>query len=78
MQGERIDWPNGTKIALSIVVNVEEGSEMTIARSASTSSRRFVITATRVIISTASRPAHRVSSRCSTSTTSARAGRSRR
>ena len=32
MQHERIDWPNGAKIALSIVVNVEEGSEMTIAR----------------------------------------------
>ena len=32
MQQERIDWPNGAKIALSIVVNVEEGSEMTIAR----------------------------------------------
>ncbi len=29
---ERIDWPNGAKIALSIVVNVEEGSEMTVAR----------------------------------------------
>jgi len=29
---ERIDWPGGAKIALSIVVNVEEGSEMTIAR----------------------------------------------
>lgn len=29
---ERIDWPNGAKIALSVVVNVEEGSEMTIAR----------------------------------------------
>ncbi len=32
MQPERIDWPGGAKIALSIVVNVEEGSEMTIAR----------------------------------------------
>ncbi|OQW73580.1 MAG: allantoinase [Proteobacteria bacterium ST_bin13] len=29
---ERIDWPNDAKIALSIVVNVEEGSEMTVAR----------------------------------------------
>ncbi len=29
---ERIDWPNGAKLALSVVVNVEEGSEMTIAR----------------------------------------------
>jgi len=29
---ERTDWPNGAKLALSIVVNVEEGSEMTIAR----------------------------------------------
>ena len=29
---ERIDWPGGAKIALSIVVNVEEGSEMTVAR----------------------------------------------
>jgi allantoinase len=32
MQQERIDWPNGAKVALSIVVNVEEGSEMTVAR----------------------------------------------
>jgi allantoinase len=29
---ERIDWPGGAKMALSIVVNVEEGSEQTIAR----------------------------------------------
>lgn len=29
---ERMDWPNGAKLALSVVVNVEEGSEMTIAR----------------------------------------------
>jgi allantoinase len=29
---ERMDWPNGSKIAVSIVVNVEEGSEMTVAR----------------------------------------------
>lgn len=32
MQEERIDWPGGAKVALSIVVNVEEGSEMTVAR----------------------------------------------
>lgn len=32
MQQERMDWPGGAKIALSIVVNVEEGSEMTVAR----------------------------------------------
>jgi peptidoglycan/xylan/chitin deacetylase (PgdA/CDA1 family) len=32
MREERIDWPNGEKIALSVVVNVEEGSEMTVAR----------------------------------------------
>jgi peptidoglycan/xylan/chitin deacetylase (PgdA/CDA1 family) len=32
MREERIDWPGGAKIALSVVVNVEEGSEMTIAR----------------------------------------------
>ncbi|OYU14349.1 MAG: allantoinase [Alphaproteobacteria bacterium PA4] len=32
MQQERIDWPNGAVMALSIVVNVEEGSEMTVAR----------------------------------------------
>ena len=32
MQEERIDWPNGAKMALSVVVNVEEGSEMTVAR----------------------------------------------
>ncbi|MBV7255814.1 polysaccharide deacetylase family protein [Pacificimonas sp. WHA3] len=29
---ERIDWPKGENTALSIVVNVEEGSEMTVAR----------------------------------------------
>lgn len=29
---ERIDWPGGARLALSVVVNVEEGSEMTIAR----------------------------------------------
>ena len=29
---ERIDWPDGAKLALSVVVNVEEGSEMTVAR----------------------------------------------
>ena len=34
MKTERIDWPNAAKIALSIVVNVEEGSEMTVARGA--------------------------------------------
>jgi len=32
MQQERMDWPNGAKIALSLVVNVEEGSEMSVAR----------------------------------------------
>jgi allantoinase len=32
MQEERIDWPDGVKMALSVVVNVEEGSKMTIAR----------------------------------------------
>ena len=32
MREERIDWPDGAKMALSIVVNVEEGSEQTIAR----------------------------------------------
>jgi allantoinase len=32
MLEERIDWPGGAKLALSIVVNVEEGSEMTVAR----------------------------------------------
>ena len=32
MREERIDWPDDAKVALSIVVNVEEGSEMTVAR----------------------------------------------
>ncbi|MGL4542303.1 MAG: polysaccharide deacetylase family protein [Polymorphobacter sp.] len=32
MEHERIDWPGGARLALSIVVNVEEGSEMTVAR----------------------------------------------
>ncbi len=29
---ERIDWPGGAKMALSVVVNVEEGSEQSVAR----------------------------------------------
>jgi len=32
MRQERMDWPDGARLALSIVVNVEEGSEMTVAR----------------------------------------------
>lgn len=32
MREERIDWPDGAKIAVSIVVNVEEGSEASITR----------------------------------------------
>jgi peptidoglycan/xylan/chitin deacetylase (PgdA/CDA1 family) len=32
MVEERIDWPDGARVALSLVVNVEEGSEMTVAR----------------------------------------------
>ena len=32
LEEERIDWPGGAKLALSIVVNVEEGSEMSVAR----------------------------------------------
>ena len=32
MREERIDWPDSAKMALSIVVNVEEGSEQSIAR----------------------------------------------
>lgn len=32
MQQERIDWPGGAKMALSVVVNVEEGSEQSVAR----------------------------------------------
>jgi allantoinase len=32
MNEERIDWPDNAKMALSIVVNVEEGSEQSIAR----------------------------------------------
>ena len=32
MKQERIDWPNAAACAVSIVVNVEEGSEMTVAR----------------------------------------------
>jgi len=32
LQEERIDWPNGAACALSIVVNVEEGSEQSLAR----------------------------------------------
>ena len=29
---ERVDWPGGARMALSVVVNVEEGSEQTVAR----------------------------------------------
>lgn len=32
MREERIDWPGGARLALSIVVNVEEGSEQSVAR----------------------------------------------
>lgn len=32
MREESIDWPNGARIALSVVVNVEEGSEQSVAR----------------------------------------------
>jgi allantoinase len=32
MMEERIDWPDGAKMALSVVVNVEEGSEQSVAR----------------------------------------------
>jgi allantoinase len=32
MQEERIDWPGAAKMALSVVVNVEEGSEQSVAR----------------------------------------------
>src|SRR6476646_7345534 len=32
MREEYLRWPNGANLALSIVVNVEEGSEMTVAR----------------------------------------------
>lgn len=32
MEEERMAWPNGAKIALSLVINVEEGSEMSIVR----------------------------------------------
>ena len=32
MREERMDLPGGAKMALSVVVNVEEGSEQTVAR----------------------------------------------
>lgn len=32
MRAESIVWPNGARLALSLVVNVEEGSEMSVAR----------------------------------------------
>ncbi len=32
MHHERMDWPDGAKLALSLVVNVEEGSEQSVAR----------------------------------------------
>lgn len=32
MKQERIDWPGGAKLALSLVINVEEGSEASVAR----------------------------------------------
>lgn len=32
LTSESIQWPNGARLALSIVVNVEEGAEMSVAR----------------------------------------------
>lgn len=32
LREERIDWPDGAKMALSMVVNVEEGSEQSVVR----------------------------------------------
>jgi len=32
MQQERIDWPDGAALALSLVINVEEGSELSVTR----------------------------------------------
>ena len=32
LREERIDWPGGAKMALSVVVNVEEGSEQSVVR----------------------------------------------
>lgn len=32
LQQERMDWPGGARVAVSLVVNVEEGSEMSVAR----------------------------------------------
>jgi len=32
MQRERMDWPEGHVLALSLVINVEEGSELSVAR----------------------------------------------
>lgn len=32
LRGERMEWPDGARLAVSIVVNVEEGSEMSVAR----------------------------------------------
>lgn len=32
LREERIDWPDGAKMALSVVVNVEEGSEQSVVR----------------------------------------------
>jgi peptidoglycan/xylan/chitin deacetylase (PgdA/CDA1 family) len=31
-RGERMAWPDGAQVAVSVVVNVEEGSEMSVAR----------------------------------------------
>jgi peptidoglycan/xylan/chitin deacetylase (PgdA/CDA1 family) len=32
MQQERMDWPDGAALALSLVINVEEGSELSVSR----------------------------------------------
>ena len=32
MQRERMDWPDGAVLALSLVINVEEGSELSVGR----------------------------------------------
>ena len=75
---DELSWPDGKTLALSVVVNVEEVSEMSIADGDKTPepvdelggrlAPRSATTATKPTVSTASAPAARASSSCWRST----------
>jgi hypothetical protein len=64
MHEESIRWPDGNIMALSVVVNVEEGSEMTVAGGDRGMEPHSATMATRAITGTGSRRAPRVSCAC--------------